>query len=1080
MLVRMKNRLLGAGVGIALLAAGCSTPQFHLLPGPPAYPVTLRGVVYQRELSDPAWKSLVDAAADAAGNICVLDASTHKAYLFDAEGRPILSIGEKRFWSSTFPRPSAVATDRAGRLYISDSRNRSICIHDQTGALAAKIGGKGSAPGRFRDPVGVAVDDAGRVYAADRGNNRVQRFDADGTFIGQIVSGPKAVDKIDISRTSGPIRFVAWPRFTRIEDVAVGVDGLIYVLDSGTRAVHAYTPQQAYLFSFGGRGKGPGRFEKPSGIAVGAMGIVCVSDEKNNAVQFFDPQGRFLAAVGGRGKGRGQFREPQGVGTGPNGLVCVADRGNRRVQIFSLAVPRVEEAPVARLEKPLRIAVFDFKNNNPPARERGYGETISEMFITAFARRPNFEVVERKQIRKLLDELYFGQSGAVDEETTKKLGRVLGVDVALAGGVSFFGGAIEVDLRLLDVETGKVILPDALKVVAEARLREAVEREVRRIEGAYLIQFHAPAPPAGLATTGGVREASLSWRPNAEPDLKGYRIHRAEAEGGPYAVVGETEKTDWIDRGLADGAALFYRLTAVDTDGRESPPCAAAPVRTRGRPAIGELRVRRQTAVGASSFSWAEEEEGVVGYAIYRAASPGGEYVRAGESRTPGFFEKGLANGETRYYRVVKRYRNGLESEPSVEFAAGAKPPPSPPAGFCAQGGLARRVRLEWGPPKEKDIREYRIHRSGSESGPYREIASVKPGWLTGPSHTDTGLEDDTAYYYTIEAIDADKLSSAMTAPVKAVTKRAPSAPRGLAAEGGRARRVPLVWDRNPEADIAAYRVFVSESGDGPFRQIAETAPPSFVHAGLGDRTVRFYRVRAVDRDGLLSGFSETVSAATRPLPSRPQGLKAESGLPRSVRLVWAPNPEPDIARYTVRRLRRGASSVAGEVRTPGYTDSGLEDGVPYRYEVCAVDVEGLVSPPSEQVEAATKPRPSAPVNLNAEARGDLIALSWTPSPEPDIAGYEIYRRSGWNPLAGEEKVGRVSGTSFEDRTAAAGTSCTYRVSAIDAAGLVSDRSDAASATIRSDEGSGWGLPGVPWERGARGDAPEPAPVPAE
>jgi fibronectin type 3 domain-containing protein/DNA-binding beta-propeller fold protein YncE len=1049
-------------------------------PRPARIPGDAPGVVYERELSDPAWKSLVDVAADGAGNICVLDASTHKAFVFDAGGRPVLSIGEKRFWSSTFPRPSGAAADRAGRIYISDSRNHSVRIHDRTGVFAAKIGGKGRAPGRFRDPVGVAIDDAGTIYVADRGNNRVQRFDADGTLVGQIVSGPKAIDKIDISRTSGPLRFVAWPRFTRIEDVAVGLDGIIYVLDSGTRAVHAYTPRQTYLFSFGGRGKGPGRFEKPSGIAVGAMGIVCVSDEKNDAVQFFDPQGRFLAVVGGRGKGRGQFREPQGVGTGPNGLVCVADRGNRRVQLFSLAVPRVEEAPAARLEKPLRIAVFDFKNNNPQARERGYGETISEMFITAFARRPNFEVVERKQIRKLLDELYFGQSGAVDEETTKKLGRVLGVDVALAGGVSFFAGAIEVDLRLLDVETGKVILPDALKVAADARLRETVEREVGRIEAAYLIRFHPPAPPAGLVATGGVREASLSWRPNAEPDLKGYRIRRAEAEGGPYAVVGETEQTDWIDRGLADGASLFYRLTAVDTDGRESAPCAASPVRTRGRPEIGELRVQRRTAVGASSFSWAEGEEDVVGYAIYRAASRGGEYVKAGETRTPGFSEKGLANGETRYYRVVKRYRNGLESEPSIEFAAGAKPPPSPPAGFCAQGGLARRVRLEWDPPKEKDIREYRIHRSGSESGGYREIASVKPGWFNRHSHTDTGLDDDTAYYYTIEAVDADNLSSAISAPVKAVTKRAPSPPRDLAAEGGKARRVPLAWDRNPEADIAAYRVFVSESGDGPFRQIAETAAPAFVHAGLGDRTARFYRVRAVDRDGLLSGFSETVSAATRPLPSRPEGLKAESGLPRSVRLAWTPNPEPDIARYTVRRLRRGAFSDVGEVRTPGYTDTGLEDGVTYRYEVRAVDAEGLVSPPSEQVEASTKPRPSAPAKLNAEARGDLIALSWTASPEHDIAGYEIYRRSGWNPLAGEEKVGRVSATSFEDRTAAAGTACTYRVCAIDAAGLASDRSDEASAEIRSGEGSGWGIPGMPWDRGTRGDAREPARVPAE
>ncbi len=238
---------------------------------------------------------------------------------------------------------------------------------------------------------------------------------------------------------------------------------------------------------------------------------------------------------------------------------------------------------------------------------------------------------------------------------------------------------------------------------------------------------------------------------------QGYRIHRAEAEGGPYAVVGETEKTDWIDRGLADGAALF-----LSTDGRRHGREGIAavrrrPVRTRGRPAIGELRVRRQTAVGASSFSWAEEEEGVVGYAIYRAASPGGEYVRAGESRTPGFFEKGLANGETRYYRVVKRYRNGLESEPSVEFAAGAKPPPRRRRGSAPRGALARRVRLE-GARRRRRISGSTASTAAARVGPYREIASVKPGWLTGPSHTDTGLEDDTAYYYTIEAIDADKL----------------------------------------------------------------------------------------------------------------------------------------------------------------------------------------------------------------------------------------------------------------------------------------------------------------------------------
>jgi hypothetical protein len=55
--------------------------------------------------------------------------------------------------------------------------------------------------------------------------------------------------------------------------------------------------------------------------------------------------------------------------------------------------------------------------------------------------------------------------------------------------------------------------------------------------------------------------------------------------------------------------------------------------------------------------------------------------------------------------------------------------------------------------------------------------------------------------------------------------------------------------------------------------------------------------------------------------------------------------------------------------------------------------------------------------------------------------------------------VGQVTGTSFEDRTARAGSACTYRVAALDAAGLRSEKSGTASATIPPQGGSGWGVP---------------------
>jgi fibronectin type 3 domain-containing protein len=517
-------------------------------------------------------------------------------------------------------------------------------------------------------------------------------------------------------------------------------------------------------------------------------------------------------------------------------------------------------------------------------------------------------------------------------------------------------------------------------------------------------------------------------------------------------LIGTTRKTGWVDKGLADGGKYYYRITAVDTTGKESKYLAGTEGGARGRPAIGELAVRSEIGVKRSSFSWSENETDVTGYLIYRSKSPEGPFTQVGESRTSKFSERGFGDGETYYYKVAKKYRSGLQSEQSNAFTASTKPIPSVPEGFAAKSGLARRAVLEWGNPKESDIREFRVYRSDAEDGEYRRIAIVKPGWLTSPGYTDAKLKDNTTYFYKIQAVDRDDLASPMSTPVKATTKPVPAVPRGFVAESGKARSVPLTWNRNDEKDIRSYRIHCAEKEGGPYRTIAETADTSTTHIGLKDKTTYYYKIMAVDRDSLESGFSPVVSATTKPRPRKPTGAAAESGLPRRIELTWNPNPESDIARYTIARRegRIGAFKDVAQRRENAHIDENLGDGKTYQYTIKAVDADGLTSDASESLQATTKSAPAAPRGLTVEPGGGALVLHWNTSPEPDIAGYEIFRSTAWDILGGETIVGQSAAPPFEDRTAKPGKKYIYRIIAVDTTGLRSEKSGKAMASIPS------------------------------
>lgn len=137
------------------------------------------------------------------------------------------------------------------------------------------------------------------------------------------------------------------------------------------------------------------------------------------------------------------------------------------------------------IEKP-RIAVLPFADTNTQAKNEGYGEAISGMLMTDLINGNIFQVIERSEIDKMMNELAFQISGAVDANTAKQIGAILGVDILVFGTIAKFDELVETDIRLVDPAHGEAILAEHESCKSGAGIRDMVMSLAAKIENRYL------------------------------------------------------------------------------------------------------------------------------------------------------------------------------------------------------------------------------------------------------------------------------------------------------------------------------------------------------------------------------------------------------------------------------------------------------------------------------------------------------------------------------------------------------------------------------------------------------------------
>ena len=128
-----------------------------------------------------------------------------------------------------------------------------------------------------------------------------------------------------------------------------------------------------------------------------------------------------------------------------------------------------------------RVAVLEFTGNSK--LEGKVDLRLSDMLITSLVKSGKFELIERTQIEKILNEQKLGMSGIIDESTAAEVGKLLGAEYVIFGvltsttkqNIDKFAYILvvvetSIDVRVVDAVTGKIIVAEQASGKSESKL----------------------------------------------------------------------------------------------------------------------------------------------------------------------------------------------------------------------------------------------------------------------------------------------------------------------------------------------------------------------------------------------------------------------------------------------------------------------------------------------------------------------------------------------------------------------------------------------------------------------------------
>ncbi len=268
-----------------------------------------------------------------------------------------------------------------------------------------------------------------------------------------------------------------------------------------------------------------------------------------------------------------------------------------------------------------------------------------------------------------------------------------------------------------------------------------------------------PSPPIGLkGTIDSLGVVKISWEPNKEKDMLGYRIFRGNLETEEYSQI----TTDPISHPFYTDSVkvaslnpkVFYKVVAVDQRFNNSKFSQTLVVeKPKVVPPSSPVFRKYQVENGEVSLSWIPSPEKNVIHQLLRKEENASlwELVFQTGDTLSSFTDKTVVKDKIYQYRIKAFNMSKLESKPSPDLTI--KVVNLKPAEIIREiNSIVNRERnyieLFWNINKKEEIEEYTIYKNNQSSEP--STWKVLPGNLT--RIVDTQINPGNVYTYYIRA----------------------------------------------------------------------------------------------------------------------------------------------------------------------------------------------------------------------------------------------------------------------------------------------------------------------------------------
>ncbi|RKZ56928.1 MAG: hypothetical protein DRQ44_16285, partial [Gammaproteobacteria bacterium] len=328
---------------------------------------------------------------------------------------------------------------------------------------------------------------------------------------------------------------------------------------------------------------------------------------------------------------------------------------------------------------------------------------------------------------------------------------------------------------------------------------------------------------------------------------------------------------------------------------------------------------------------------------------------------------------------------------------------------------------------------------------------------ITAPNvetYTNSGLSDNTTYYYQVRAYNTAGFSGYTPEAIATTQLSAPLAPSNLNLDNITESSIRLNWTDNSDNETGFEIERSTTAGTGFVRITTTTSDvTSFNNTGLDQYTTYYYRVRAINPSG-QSLYSSEISGTTLLLPpDAPSNMVFSLVTENSMRISWQDISNNETNFEIQRSLTAGTGFI--EVGTPTdsyFDDSGLDEDVEYFYRVRAVNATA----PSAWItgsQATLLLVPRDPDRLQGTANDVCsVELTWRDR-STNEESFEVQRSP--LPTSGFVTIQALPPDTEEytDTDTENNTSYFYRIAAINSAGTVYSNVAVVTVSVALDGG---------------------------